>query len=354
MTAHLRALLRFDLAAVDPGKGLLGLSSVLAFAVFVALFGSVGMVAALATVFIILSDQPGPLRTRAVTVVAMTAAGSLIGLIGAWAGTEHIAVAVALTFVVVTAATLAAAYGLDYALRGMLLAVWAVLAVSLAGQAETATELALAFAGGGLVAAAAIWLRARGDTEPPVVQEAKLVARNIEGVVRSPLGWFALMRGTAAATALWMGIVLFPDHPVWASLTVIVVMKPRPGETTLVGLLRTAGTLVGVLIAEMIILVGGDQTTVLLVGFLLAAFGMAALQRVNYAVFVACLTAMLVLADELALGTGEATAGDRLLATLLGAALALFGIALGRLVLGLPLITTAGASPTAVTDDTPG
>ena len=82
MTAHLRALLRFDLAAVDPGKGLLGLSSILAFAVFVALFGSVGMVAALATVFIILADQPGPLRTRAVTVLAMTVAGSLIGLIG--------------------------------------------------------------------------------------------------------------------------------------------------------------------------------------------------------------------------------------------------------------------------------
>ena len=96
----------------------------------------------------------------------------------------------------------------------------------------------------------------------------------------------------------------------------------------------------------------------MLIGFLLAALGMAALQKVNYAVFVACLTALLVLADQLARGTGEATATDRLLATLLGAAIAFIGIGIGPALLGRPVVSAEPDSPDEPTaeheDQTPG
>jgi hypothetical protein len=75
---------------------------------------------------------------------------------------------------------------------------------------------------------------------------------------------------------------------------------------------------------------------------------MTALQKVNYAVFVACLTALLVLFDQLATGTGEATAADRLSATLLGAAIAFIAIAIGRVLRGQPVVA---AEPGPAEDD---
>ena len=156
MVAQLRELMRLDLDAVDLHKGLTGLLSILAFGIFVVLFGNVGMVAALATLFVIMADQPGTLRDRGMGVLVMTIVGSLIALIGVWAGPEHVLVSSVLTFVVVALATLAAGLGAAHALRGMLLAVWAVVAISLAGETETAVQLAVAFAGGGLIAAGII------------------------------------------------------------------------------------------------------------------------------------------------------------------------------------------------------
>jgi hypothetical protein len=354
MAAQLRELLRLDLEAVDLHKGLTGLASILAFGIFMAIFGNIGMVAALATLFVILADHPGPLRDRGIGVLIMTVVGSLIALIGVWAGLQHVIVAALLTFVVVALATLAAGFGAALAARGMLLSVWAVVAISLAGETETALQLAIAFAGGGLIAAAVIWLRARAMPEPSLEVETEAAAHTFEEIVRSPLGWFALLRAAAAGLAMWLGAVLFPEHAIWAALTVILVMKPRAGETMASGLLRTIGTLVGVLVAEAIIVVNGGEAVVVLVGFLFAAFGMAALQKVNYAIFVACLTALLVLSDQLASGTGEATATDRLLATLLGAAIAFIAIGIGRAILGRPVAGTESEPPAEDEDQAPG
>ena len=351
MTAQLRELLRLDLDAVDLHKGLTGLLSILAFGVFVAIFGDIGMVAALAVLFVIMADQPGPLRARGMGVLTMTVAGSVIALFGVWAGPEHLIAASILTFVVVALATLAAGLGAAYAVRGMLLAVWAVVAISLAGETETAVQLAVAFAGGGLIAAGIIWLRTRAQPAPSVEAEAQASERDLAAIARSPLGWFALLRAAAAGIAMWLGASFFPEHAIWAALTVILVMKPRAGETMASGLLRTIGTLLGVIAAEALIALSGGEAVIVLMGFLLAAFAMAALQKVNYAVFVACLTALLVLADQLASGTGEATATDRLLATLLGAAIAFLAIGIGRVLLGRPV---ASAEPDPRGEAVPG
>jgi len=56
MGAQLRELLRLDRDAIDLHKGVTGLASILAFAIFVAVFGTIGMVAALATLFVIMAD----------------------------------------------------------------------------------------------------------------------------------------------------------------------------------------------------------------------------------------------------------------------------------------------------------
>lgn len=354
MVARLRELLRLDLDAVDLHKGLTGLVSIFAFGVFVAVFGDIGMVAALATLFVIMADQPGSPRDRGLGVLFMTVAGSLIALVGIWAGTQHLLVATILTFVVVALATLAASLSAAFAIRGMLLAVWAVVAISLAGETETAVPMAVAFAGGGLIAAGVIWLRSRALPASSVEAEAKAVERELGLIIRSPLGWFAFLRAAAAGVALWLGAALFPEHVIWAALTVILVMKPKLGETMASGLLRTMGTVLGVILAEALIAVSSGENVVVLAGFMVAGFGMAALQKVNYAVFVACLTSLLVLSDELVTGTGEATAMDRLAATLLGAAIAFIGIGIGRLLVGRPLMDSEPEPLAEGEDRTPG
>jgi hypothetical protein len=354
MRAQLRGLFRLDLDAVDFHKGVTGLASILAFAIFVVAFGTIGMVAALATLFVVMADQPGPLRDRGIGILIMTVVGSIIAFVGAWAGTQHIVVAALLTFVIVALATLAAGFGSGNVVRGMLLSVWAVVAIGMAGEAEAATQMAIAFAGGGLIAAVVLWLQTRARPEPPMEAETTAAAHTAQGVIRSPLGWFALLRATAAGLALLLGGVLFPEHASWAALTVILVMKPKAGETVASGLLRTIGTLTGVIVAEAVILISGGEAIAVTIGFMIFAFGMAALHKVNYAVFVACLTGVLVLSDQLASGTGESTATDRLLATLLGAAIAFIGIAIGRVLLGRPVAGADVDQPAEDEDQAPG
>ena len=354
MTVQPRQLMRLDLERADLRKGVMGLGAILAFGLFVAIFGNIGMVAALATLFAILADRPGPLRARGLGVLIMTAIGSIIALLGTWAGLEHVLVAALLTFAVVLLATVAAGFGQAMAVRGMLLSVWAVVAIGLAEEPETAMQMAIAYFGGGLIAAAIIYVRTRALPEPSLEAEAEEAARSFGQVLRSPLTAFALLRAVAAGSATWAGASLFPEHAIWAALTVILVMKPRAGETVATGVLRTGGTVIGVLAAEALILASDGEPVILLIGFLLAAFGMAALQKVNYAVFVACLTALLVLSDQLAAGTGEATAADRLLATLLGAAIAFGAIGVGRVLLGRPAVAAEPVQPAEDTDPTPG
>ena len=354
MTAQLRQLMRLDLERIDLRKGVLGLGAILAFGVFVAIFGNIGMVAALATLFAIVADQPGPLRARGLGALIMTGIGSIIALVGTWAGPEHVVVAALLTFVVVLLATLVAGLGQALAVRGMLLSVWAVVAISFADGPETAMQMAIAYLGGGLIAAAIIYLRTRALPEPSLAEEAEDATRTFEQVLSSSFGAFALLRALAAGLAMWAGATLFPEHAIWAALTVILVMKPRVGETVASGVLRAGGTVIGVLAAEALILASGGETAFVLIGFLLAAIGMAALQKVNYAVFVACLTALLVLSEQLATGTGEATAADRLWATLLGAAIVFIAIAIGRAMHGKPVMSTEPDPPENGADPTPG
>ena len=120
------------------------------------------------------------------------------------------------------------------------------MALSFGGDTESAIELAVAFSVGGVIAAAIIWLRTRALPEPSIEVKAKAATRTLGDLARSPLGWFSLLRASAAALAMALGAVLFPDHAIWAALTVLLVMKPKAGETVAAGVLRTLGTLAGV------------------------------------------------------------------------------------------------------------
>jgi hypothetical protein len=329
--AGLQAALTFDWRAVDVRKGVFGLIVILIAGLLVAAFGNVGLTAGIAALFVFAADKPGPIRGRAVGVVVMTVAGSLIAFVAVWAGSEHIVVSAPLTVVVTGAATHSAAHGEKDATRGLLLTLWAVIGISIGGSQDSALQLALAFAVGGAIASVVIWLHSRGTPGASVESDAQAAERSLAAVIRSPLGAFSLLRASAVGIALLLGAYLFPVHPIWAALTVILVMRPRAGDTLSVGLLRVIGTMLGVLFAELVFGLAAGSSIIVLGGFLVAGFAMLAFKQVNYALFVLFLTAILVLSQELGGASAQTVAIDRLLATALGAVIAVIGIGIGRL-----------------------
>jgi hypothetical protein len=288
------------------------------------------VIAGLAALFIIMTDRPGPLRARGFAVVLMTGLGAVIGGLALLSGTENVWTATLLTFAVTGAGTLAAGLGHSAAIRGLLLSIWAIVALGFGGDVDAAARLTFAYVVGGLIAAAIVWLRTRAVEEPSLEERVEVASRRVEHILRSPLGWFALLRAAAVALAMASGALLFPAHPIWAALTVVVVMRPTAGESVPIGVLRTIGTLVGVIVAEVALALSGGEDVVILIGSLAAGFGAAALGRVNYAVTVGCLTALLVLASELVGASGRSAAVDRLAETILGAIIAFGAMAIGR------------------------
>ena len=332
MSDRLRELLAVDRTKIDVRRGSVGAVAVLIAIVFVVIFGTIGMTVGIAALFVIAADQPGPVRQRWMGVLVITIFGSLIALVAVWAGIQHIWVAVLLTFTITVVATLIAGFGHVVATRGLLLSLWAVIAFGFAGDEETALSIAIAFVGGGVIAAALLWAQARGSRHEPVEAEAEAAAHTLEELIRSPLAWFALLRAGAVGIATALGIVLVPEHAMWPALTVLLVMRPKAGEAVAAGVLRTIGTLGGVIVAEAVILIAGGSDVVVFLAFMLAAFAMVALKNVNYWVFVLFLTAVIVLSEALVGESAEAAAMQRLFATVLGAAIAFLGIGLGRVI----------------------
>jgi hypothetical protein len=273
-----------------------------------------------------IADQPGSLRSRLIAVASFTVGGSLLAFAGAWAGTSHTLVAGALMTVIVYLATVAAALGKPAAVRGLLMAIWVILALALSGTVDAPVELALAFLVGGALAGVGVWIYgsirpspSSGDKRPPLIS-------TLVGELWTPLGQFALIRGLSTGLATYLGSVVFPDFPIWVAVSVLVILQAERGATIQIGLLRTAGTLLGVLTASATLVVIGDSQTAVSAAFLLSGFAMIAFQKVNYAMFALFLTTMLVFALHV---TGDdATAGGtaRLFATLIGAAIAFAAI----------------------------
>jgi hypothetical protein len=331
---QIRGLLELDLQAIDLRRGLAGLVVILAAIPVVLLFGTAGVIAGLAALFVIMTDEPGSLRSHGLGVLVMTGFGTVIAALALTAGTENVWMATLLTFVVTAAGTLAAGLGGSAAIRGLLLSLWAIVALSFGGDVDRAVQLTSAYVIGGLIAAVVVWLRFRMVSGPALPEEVEVASQRLEHIFRSPLGWFSLLRAIAVAFAMAIGATFFPAHPIWAAVTVLVVLRPRAGEAIATGVLRTTGTLAGVVVAEVTLVVSADAEAIILVGFLAAGFGMAAFGRVNYAIMVGCVTALLVFTSEFVGGAGESAAVDRLLETILGAAIAFVAMGIGAWVLG--------------------
>jgi hypothetical protein len=329
------SIYKLDWSQVNLRGGFVTVLVIVAVALVLALFGTLGIAVGLATLFVMIADTPGSLRSRLVAVLTFSFVGALLAFGGAWAGSERPVLASLLMAAVVYLATIAAARGKSAAVRWLLLSIWVVMVISLSSGVEQPIELSLAFLGGGLLAGIGIAVRGwfadvddEGDLLPPISV--------VFAEMRTPLGRFAVVRGLAAGIATYLGVLIFPEFPVWVVIAVLIILREERGATIDIGVLRTLGTLLGVAVASGVLVILGEYGLAVIAAFLFSGFAMIALQKVNYAVFSLFLTAMLVFAlhvrGEDALEGGIA----RLLATLLGVAIAFGGI----------LVTTADRTST--------
>ena len=149
--------------------------------------------------------------------------------------------------------------------------------------------------------------------------------------LRDQLSWrsvtlrHALRVGIVGAVTLAVGRALALEHAYWATLVALLVIQPYAGATTIKGVQRVAGTIVGALLAAALAGVMHQPVVAVIILFVLAGAAVA-LFPLNYAAYALLSTPVFVLLAELRAGSWH-LASVRIANTVLGAAIALLGSA---------------------------
>lgn len=144
---------------------------------------------------------------------------------------------------------------------------------------------------------------------------------------RSPVGRFAiqlcLTLVIAGAIYHWLNL----PNGYWVPMTAVILLRPEFHQTLARGLGRLAGTLLGVGLATLLVVIVQPHTVALVVLICVFAWGSFAFLRVNYGLFAICITAYVVfLLAYMGLPEGRVVE-YRLINTALGGVIAL-GISL--------------------------
>jgi uncharacterized membrane protein YccC len=133
----------------------------------------------------------------------------------------------------------------------------------------------------------------------------------------------ALRAGVVTAVAVWLAGALGLPRGYWVTITVVIILQPYTGVTTLKAVQRVLGTVVGGILTAALGALFHDPIAITVMSFVFAAVSVALLP-INYAAFSVFLTPTFVLLAEASAGDWS-LAGVRVLDTLIGGVLALLG-----------------------------
>ena len=133
----------------------------------------------------------------------------------------------------------------------------------------------------------------------------------------------ALRAGVVTAVAVWLAGALGLPRGYWVTITVVIILQPYTGVTTLKAVQRVLGTVVGGILTAGLGALFHDPIAITVMSFVFAAVSVALLP-INYAAFSVFLTPTFVLLAEASAGDWS-LAGVRVLDTLIGGVLALLG-----------------------------
>ncbi|MCL1594489.1 MAG: FUSC family protein [Actinomycetia bacterium] len=309
------------------------LSGLIAMLLTIAFLGSSSdavMTVSFATLFTIASGGDGLMTERWLHMLRFALLGGLIGALAFWSVDTAWSVALVLGLATYLG-TLAAAFGQRSARAGLFLTIWTLFAVLLGSTETEPLSVSLSFLVGGVIAIVVTWIRLSVSSEDDADDEASGVVESsaddeIAGSVfvrfsaaaRTPLGWFALVRTVSVVGSVLLGFWWFSSFPLWAAITVIIVVKPSTSQTASVAVQRTLGTAVGASIAIAIAQRLPESDTAVAVAFLISAVLMIAFMNANYTLFAVFLTATLVFSQRLAQADAFEAGWERVLATALG------------------------------------
>jgi len=232
------------------------------------------------------------------------------------------------------------AYGLgpDVGRSGYVLLLWslAVLIGDAHGGDPTAT--AAAFLVGGVAAMIVVGAATVVPTRPRKADSSPQSANadgsrhpgdSVGALLESDLGLWSLLRAVLAAVAVFIGYGLATGDldPLWTAMALLIVFQPDLDQTLFKAAQRGFGTLVGAATAVAIVdLVGSEPPIVVVV--LIATYGAVAFYHANYMIYAFFITNAVLAYYWLATDHAVSTAGTRVLATVIGIALAVGGMCL--------------------------
>jgi len=232
------------------------------------------------------------------------------------------------------AAGLTIAFGTHRFVAALLLNIWFVVALALAvglnGQPQTTSAAwaqVLAWTGG-----AALWIagtvvgwlvRGRQDRAQLV---AELPGDTSRRSLTAPAVMFAVIRAVVIGGTVALAFGLDLPHGSWLPVAAIVAMKPSVEQTTLVGLQRLAGALIGAVAAALLLLIPANEQGLRLlavtpglevVALVVLAHGVA-IRFWNYAFYCAAIAAGVLVVLDLPTPSDLSAEGYRVLWTLCG------------------------------------
>jgi hypothetical protein len=323
---HLHDVIAMDRSAVNVRAGLSGLIAIVILLFAVVLVGDVAMAAVIGAMVLLSMDPPRPGRSWTIDVLSLIVGGAVLTLLAASVGGQAVPAALVVAFAAWATLIFPEWRGTS-PISGVILTLWIVLALAQSGSGSSALEYAIWFALGGGLGAAVAWFRQRSESatrtaavssEPEDEEPDPKPPASFKTILTGPVGIVALLRAAGLGVAVLLGYALFEEHTTWAAISVVIVVRLPTRSAVFVGVQRSLGTAVGVVIAVVLASLVGGTTLALFALFLGTAFLMMALKEVNYSLFAMLLTALIVFAQRI-LSADALDAGlERLLATLLG------------------------------------
>jgi hypothetical protein len=249
-------------------------------------------------------------------------------------------------FAVTLVAGLAVVLGQHRAAAAMFLSTWFIIALATAFTYHQGHETSdtwaqvVAWAGGVAVWIAftfVVWLvRGRKDQPAPI---AELAGDTPRRPLTGPFIMFALIRAVAVAATAALAFGLNLPHGAWLIFGAFAATKPSLDETTVRGVQRLAGTLIGAALAGLLLLIPaneqGPQLASIVHGLNLVAIVLfvhaAAMFFWNYSFFEAAIVAGVLILVDLSHPANYSAEGDRVLWTVCGVAIAVLVMLVGGL-----------------------
>ena len=312
-----------------------------------------------------LLDPGGGFGDRASRTAAFALIGAGLTALGFGIGGEAWGWLVLAAFAVTLAAGLTVVFGARRFVGAVVLNVWFIVALGLAFSLHHYARIT-SYTWAQVVAwvgSSALWvvmtftwwlMRGRRDQPQPIEE---LPGDTSPRKLTPPIVMFAVIRALAVAGTMALAFGLNLSHGYWMPIAAIVALKPSLGQAVLVGAQRLAGTLIGAVVAALVLLIPasehGLRLFAVLRGLEIVALVLlmhaVAIRFWNYALYTATIAAGVLILIDLPQPSDYAAEGYRLAWTACGVAIAVGVMLLAQLLAKL----TAKPMPQAGTAQRP-